>query len=173
MAKNVAAKVSYEIYDAKIKDVTKELNMEMDRLFKKYIPAPVIACVNEYERYFGGCRSCNVSAHSGNGNHPSIFGALSFSIPHQSSYLYVDEEEYKSLQKINKKKLDLFALREKFHDDIYYSLLNCRTINVVKKELPELLPYFDIPEEKSLPSPIFGDLRKMLKTLNQDKNGKV
>ena len=53
MAEDAAAMMKKKAYGRKIENATAKVNAAVENLVRKYIPAPVIACVNEYSTYFG------------------------------------------------------------------------------------------------------------------------
>lgn len=53
MADEAAKKMKEKAYSKKIDEAYEKLDAMGEELVRKYIPAPVIACVNEYGNYFG------------------------------------------------------------------------------------------------------------------------
>ena len=59
MAEEAAAKMKAKAYGRKIENATKKVNEAVEELVRKYIPAPVIACIEEYTTFFQlqhGCK---------------------------------------------------------------------------------------------------------------------
>ena len=53
MADKASDMMMKKAYGRKIENATAKVNAAVENLVRKYIPAPVIACVNEYSTYFG------------------------------------------------------------------------------------------------------------------------
>ncbi len=166
MADDAAEMISQKAFVNKISEAKAKVNAHVELLVKKYIPAPVLACAQEYSKYLYTHKYANVTTITDNGRYPSrasfIHGELSFELPNSCDTVDVDLKDYKELSAIEKKLSSVKAERTDFKEKIYNTLLALRTVNNVKKEFPEAMEYLNIPEEKQLPSVMLGDLRKIV-----------
>ena len=166
MAEEASAMMKKKVYDRKIEDATAKVNAAVENLVRKYIPAPVIACVNEYSTYFSYMRGATISTiiegDRWSSSAPGISGKLTFMIPHNASYIKVDGYEYDELSKLNKKLKQLEKERDEFGDQVYEALVALHTEKAVEKELPEAMKYLVFPEVKAVPMPVFTGLRDII-----------
>ena len=167
MADDAASKMKEKAYAKKIENAYKKLNEAGQVIVRKYIPAPVIACVNEYSSYFGYSTGASITAikehpDGWTGRHPNIPVKLSFKIPSGGSYITVDAKEYESIRKLHAKVKQLEKEREDFGDQVYDALVALKTEKNVEKELPEAMKYLEFPEVKAVPMPVFTELRDII-----------
>jgi hypothetical protein len=167
MAYDAASKMKEKAYSKKIENANKKLNEAGQVIVRKYIPAPVIACVNEYSSYFGYSTGASITAikehpDGWTSRHPSIPVKLSFKIPGNGSYITVDAKEYESIRKLHAKVKQLEKEREDFGDQVYDALMALKTEKNVEKELPEAMKYLEFPEVKAVPMPVFTGLRDII-----------
>ena len=167
MAYDAASKMKEKAYAKKIENAYKKLNEAGQVIVRKYIPAPVIACVNEYSSYFGYSTGASITAikehpDGWTDRHPNIPVKLSFKIPGNGSYITVDAKEYESIRKLHAKVKQLEKEREDFGDQVYDALVALKTEKNVEKELPEAMKYLEFPEVKAVPMPVFTGLRDII-----------
>ena len=169
MAKEAAAIMANKAYEEKVEYAKAKVNATVEGLVRKYIPAPVIACINEYSTYFGYVMGANITTvvekDGWIGSATPIRGELSFKIPPYADHIKVVKEEYDMLLKLALKHKRLEQERDEFEEQVYNALIALRTEMAVKKELPEAMKYLAFPEVKVLPSPIFTGLRKIIASI--------
>lgn len=167
MAKDASILMKKKAFNQKIENVTAELNTEIENLVRKYIPAPIIACVNEYPTYFhytiGASITTNVEGSNGWSTRASyIKGELSFRIPDGGNYVCVENKEYEVLKKIDDKRKRLEKQRDEFGEQVYNALIALRTEKAIEKELPEALKYIEFPKVIAVPMHIYTGLREII-----------
>lgn len=168
MADEAAAKMMQKAYSKKIVNAETKINKAVEELVRKYVPAPVIACVGEYGTYFETTKVANITAirQSKDSNWTSkekyIHGQLPFSIPSGSRYITVEPSEYEALRKLTDKKEQIEHERDGFGKQVYDALIALRTDKAVEKELPEAMKYLTFPEVKAVPMPVFTGLRDII-----------
>lgn len=172
MADEAASKMKKKAYSEKIEKAYEKLNAVGEVLVRKYIPAPVLACVNEYSTYFGYSTGASITAIK---EHPdgwtscesNIPVKLSFKIPYNGSHITVSGDEYRDLLALKKEVCRLENERDAFGDQVYDALIALRTEKNVEKELPEALEYLVFPEVKAVPMPVFTGLRKIIGSIKE------
>ena len=106
MAEEAAAIMKKKAYGLKIENATAKVNAAVENLVRKYIPAPVIACVNEYSTYFsytaGASITTIIEKNGWTTTASFIKGKLTFKIPSDANYIKVDGKEYDALMKLDK-----------------------------------------------------------------------
>lgn len=166
MAEEASDIMKNKAYGRKIENAKAEINVLAEKLVRKYIPSPVIACVNEYSEYINyttGVRFTTTYEKNGWTTSASpIVGVLSFLIPYSGNYIKVDGKEFEALQKLNTKYLQLKKERDDFGDQVYDALIALRTEKAIEKELPEAMKYLKFPEVKAVPMPLFRGLRDII-----------
>ena len=167
MAEEAASKMKKKAYSKKIEKANEKLNAMGEELVRKYIPAPVIACVNEYSNFIVYSTGASISAikeHPDGWTHRenNIPVKLSFKIPGTSNYITVEHKEYEALYKLYAKVKQLEKERDSFGDQVYDALVALRTEKAVEKELPEAMKYLVFPEVKAVPMPVFTGLRDII-----------
>ena len=166
MAKAASDMMKEKAYGRQVDDIKKKLNVAAEKLVKKYIPSPVIACVNEYQSCFDvvtyACISTIIEKNGYITRQGSIVGKLSFLIPSASKYINVDRTDYDELQVIYRKLNSLTKEKDAFGEQVYNALVALGTEKKVQAELPEAIKYLYFPEKKELPSPIFTGLRGVI-----------
>ena len=172
MAEEAAAMMKKKAYGRKIENATAKVNAAVENLVRKYIPAPVIACVNEYSTYLGYTTGASITTTiEKNGwttTASSIKGTLTFKIPSGANYIKVDGKEYDALLKLDSKRKLLEKERDEFGDQVYEALIALRTEKAVEKELPEAMKYLTFPEVKAVPMPVFTGLRDIIGSIKED-----
>ena len=172
MAEEAAEKMKAKAYGRKIENAKAKVNAAVEELVKKYIPAPVIACVNEYPTYLsystGASITTMVEKNGWSTTRTSIKGALSFKIPGNSTYIKVSNEEYDALLKVESKRVLLEKQRDDFGNEVFDALVALRTEKNVEKELPEAMKYLVFPEVKAVPMPVFTGLRDIIGKIKDD-----
>lgn len=165
MAHDAAKRLKIKVYGKNVEDAQKTLNLAVESLVRKYIPKPVIACVNEYYNYFSNSTSADVTSIMidayGTSRRKYIRGCLSFKVP-SCTVVVADVAEYETVAVLKKNLDDLVKEQNNFGEEIEKALCSLRTEKSIREALPEALPYIDFPEIKSLPSPIYSDLRALL-----------
>lgn len=176
MAQKAVEKMKKAIYGARIEEARAVLNKHGEELVRKYIPSPVIACMNEYSNYFdsnhGACISSVVTKPSGYTTHKTnIAIKLSFNIPNHSAYINVQLDEYEGLKVLLDKVVAVVSEMDAFGSKMFDALIALKTYKRIKEELPEALEYIDFPEEfddACVPMPIFNDLRNIIKGIKKE-----
>lgn len=172
MAEEASAKMKAKAYGRKIENAKAKVNAAIEELVKKYIPAPVIACVNEYSNYLsystGASITTVIDKNGWTTQRTSIKGSLSFKIPGNSNYIKVSNDEYDALLKLDSKRALLEKQRDEFGDQVYDALVALRTEKAVEKELPEAMKYLVFPEVKAVPMPVFTGLRDIIGKIKDD-----
>lgn len=165
MAIDAAARMKREVFGKMIEEAQYNLYSLIEQLVRKYLPKPVISCVNEYSLYFPCCTCADVTQveQKDNGIYRKryIRGFLSFKVP-TNTFVEVDADEYKAIEGLYRKLKDLEKRRDDFGNEIQSALLSLKTEKAINESLPEAIKYIDFPEIKSLPSPIYSNLRAML-----------
>ena len=175
MAEEAASKMKKKAYSEKIEKAYEKLNSSGEVLVRKYIPAPVIACVEEYSTYFGYSTGISITAIK---EHPdgwtsresNIPVKLSFKIPSNSTYITVSGDEYKTMRALKSEVSRLENERDAFGDQVYDALIALRTEKNVEKELPEAMKYLVFPEVKAVPMPVFTGLRKIIGSIKEEQS---
>ena len=169
MALVAAKKLKIKVYGEKLEEAQKSLNLAVESLVCKYIPKPVIACVNEYYNYIPYSTCADVTSIREDDystfRRKYIRGFLPFKVP-LCTVLDADIAEYETVAVLKKNLDDLVIEQNKFGEEIENALYSLRTEKSIRESLPEALPYIDFPEKKSLPSPIYNDLRALLIGIN-------
>ena len=175
IAYEAASKMKEKAYSVKIEHAYEKLNAAGEELVRKYIPAPVIACVNEYSTYFGYSTGASITAIK---EHPdgwtsretNIPVKLPFLIPSNSTYINVDAKEYASIRRLYDKAKSLEEERDKFGNEVFDALVGLRTERNVEKELPEAMEYLVFPEVKAVPMKVFDGLREIIGSIKEEQS---
>ena len=166
MAEEAAAMMKKKAYGRKIENATAKVNAAVETLVRKYIPAPVIACVNEYPTYIsyttGASITTIIDKNGWTTSASAIKGTLTF------KNIKVDGKEYDALLKLDSKRKQLEMVRDEFGDQVYDALVALRTEKAVEKELPEAMKYLVFPEVKAVPMPVFTGLRDIIGSIKED-----
>ena len=163
IAYDASMKMKDAMYDDKIKDISKKISEKVEEVVKKYIPSPLIACVKEYRDYFYASNSASITAKKENGyNENFIYGNLSFDLPHSCNNIYVSREDYNKVRVLYDEREALLTEASDFQGKIYDALIALRTLNNVKKELPEAVKYLDIQDKDAIPAPVYKELNELI-----------
>lgn len=170
MAEDAACKMKKKAYIVSIEKATDMLNAAGEKLVRNYIPAPVIACTQEYSDYIGYNTLALISTfevtESGYTRRKAeICISLSFKIPLSSKIVMVSASDYAIVRKLSDKVKELERMRDEFGKEVFKALISLKTEKAVEKELPEALKYLAFPEVKSVPMPALSDLRKLIGNL--------
>ena len=172
MDEEAAAIIKKKAYGLKIENATEKVNAAVENLVRKYIPAPVIACVNEYSTYFsytaGASITTIIEKNGWTTTASYIKGKLTFKIPSGANYIKVDGKEYDTLMKLESNRKLLEKERDEFGDQVYNALVALRTEKAVEKELPDAMKYLVFPEVKAVPMPVFTGLRDIIGKIKED-----
>lgn len=174
MAYEAASTMKKGAYSTMIEKAYEKLNTAGEQLVRKYIPAPVIGCVNEYSDYFAytttGAGIATIKKHSDGwqGCETRIPVKLSFTVPNGSNYVTVEKDEYDMLRKLHCKVKQLERDCEAFGEQVYEALIALKTEKAVEKELPEAMKYLVFPEVKAVPAPVFTGLREIIKKIKPE-----
>ena len=174
IAYEAASKMKEKAYSKKIEHAYEKLNAAGEELVRKYVPAPVIACVNEYSTYIGYSEGANITTIK---EHPdgwtsresSIAVHLSFKIP-INNYITVDAKEYASIRMLHDKAKSLEEERDRFGDEVFDALVGLRTERNVEKELPEAMKYLVFPEVKAVPMKVYSGLREIIGSIKEEQS---
>lgn len=163
IAYDASIKMQDAMYDEKIKDMSRKISNKIEEVVKKYIPSPLIACVKEYRNYFYASNSASITTKKDNGyNETFIYGSLSFDLPHSCNNIDVSRDDYDKVRKLYDEREALYSEADKFRDKIYDALIALRTLNNVKKELPEAVKYLDIHDKDAIPAPVYKELNELI-----------
>lgn len=166
IAEEAAAKIKVKAFQHKIDNATARVNAAVEELVKRYIPAPVIACVNEYSNYFSYSWGASITTIIDKGDwtttRGSIKGKLSFKIPLSSNCIKVSNGEYDALMRLQSNLDKLVIERDYFGNNVCAALVALRTEKNVEKEFPEAMKYLTFPKVKSVPMPVFTGLRDII-----------
>lgn len=172
MADIASSMMMKKAYGRKIDNATKRVNEAVEALARKYIPAPIIACVAEYSNYFDTASNVGITTMRetewGLTSEKRIYGLLSFKVPKVCSSLNVDRKDYDNLLKLETKKKNLQKQKEEFGHQVFDALVALRTEKNVEKELPEAMKYLVFPEVKAVPMPVFTGLRDIIGKIKDD-----
>lgn len=174
MAEEAASIMKKKAYSKKIEKAYEQLNASGEVLVRKYLPAPVIACVNEYSTYFAYNTGASITAIK---EHPdgwtsretNIPVKLSFKIPSNSTYIFVEAKEYVAVRKLHAKCKQLEKERDEFGEQVCAALVALKTEKNVEKELPEAMKYLLFPEVKAVPMPVFTGLRDIIGKIKDEQ----
>ena len=123
MAEEASAMMKKKAYGRKIENATKKINEAVEALVRKYVPAPVIACVAEYSDYFDKTSNVGITTMRetkwGLSSENRIYGLLSFKVPSICSCLKVDRKDYDDLLKLETKKKALQKQNEYLNSLLY------------------------------------------------------
>ena len=163
IAYDASMKMKDAAYDEKIKDISRKISNKVEEVVKKYIPSPLIACVKEYRNYFYASNSASITTKKDNGyDEHYIYGSLSFDLPHSCNSIEVSREDYNSVRSLYDEREALYTESSDFQDKIYNALMALRTLNNVKKELPEAVKYLDIHDKDAIPAPVYKELNELI-----------
>lgn len=164
IAYDASIKMKDAMYDDKIKDISKKISEKVEEIVKKYIPSPLIACVKEYRDYFYASNNVSITTFKRDGNYKEtyIYGSLSFSLPHSCNNINVSRDDYAKVRKLYDEREALCSEANKFQSKIYDALIALRTLNNVKKELPEAVKYLDIQDKDAIPTPVYKELNELI-----------
>lgn len=166
IAYDASLKMKDAMYDDKIKDITKKISEKVEEVVKKYIPAPLIACVKEYRDYFYASNSASITTKKETGyNETFIYGSLSFDLPHSCSDIYVNREDYDKVRALYDEREALYKEASDFQGKIRDALMALRTLSNVKKELPEAVKYLDIHDKDAIPVPVYKELNNLIASI--------
>lgn len=173
MAENASYKMAEQAYSQKIEEAYQRVYTTAENLVRKYVPEPVITCVNKYDKFFSywtkwASISTIIQKNGYTTSATSVKGKLTFKIPSGSSCIKVDGKEYDALLKLDCRRKVLESQRDEFKEKVRSALIALRTEKAVEMELPEAMKYLEFPEVKSVPAPIYKNLRNTIKTLTQD-----
>lgn len=166
MADKASAAMMKAAYNQKMDDMKAQINQTVESLVRKYVPAPVIACVLEYPTFFSTATSSGITTMKetkyGSSKENYIYGQLSFQVSDVCRYITVSREDYDALKKLSDKLAVLKKKQEDFGAEVYDALIALRTEKNVEKELPEAMKYLKFPEVKAVPMPVFTGLREAI-----------
>lgn len=163
IAYDASMKMKDAMYDEKIKDMSRKISSKVEEVVKKYIPSPLIACVKEYRDYFYASNSASITTKKETGyNENFIYGSLSFDLPHSCNSIDVSREDYDKVRVLYDEREVLYSEADKFKGKIYDALMALRTLNNVKKELPEAIKYLDIQDKDAIPAPVYKELNELI-----------
>jgi hypothetical protein len=163
IAYDASIKMKDAMYDDKIKDISKKMSEKVEEIVKKYIPSPLIACVREYRDYFYASNSASITTKKDNGyDEYYIYGSLSFALPNSCNSINVSREDYNKVRVLYDERESLITEAGEFQGKIYDALMALRTLNNVKKELPEAVKYLDIHDKDAIPAPVYKELNELI-----------
>lgn len=172
MAFNAATKIKNKVYGRKIENAIAKVNAAVEELVLKYIPAPVIYCVNEYPDYFNTGMHAFITTIIYENNTSftscSIEGKLTFKVPYFGRHIKVDRNEYDALLKLDSKRMQLENECDELGDQVNEALIALRTEKAVEKDFPEAIEYLEFPEVKAVPMPVFTGLREIIQSNKEE-----
>ena len=163
MANAAATKLAENVYDEKIKNADESLKELVNKLYAKYVPAPVRQCAVEYKEYYSmhyDYVSFVTNECDGGRNYKSL--RLGFHVPCLNS-IVVTAEDWKNLDKAEKYASDLRVKKCEYVWNVTDALFNLRTEARVKEMFPEALPYLNFADTTALSL----DLSKLRSVLHQ------
>lgn len=184
MATCAAEDMKNAVYKEKLDNADAEINKMLENFVKNYFPAPVLACVAEYKKYFKLYNKVELRVFDKRdsegkcaGGYKTIEGRLSFGVPNIEDggwgwgcSIDVTKDECTEVVEADKNYRNLWRESASFYGKIVDMLLSLRTEKKVTEQFPEALPYIKFPDDKSnLPSPIFSDIRAMLQNVTSNK----
>lgn len=165
MAKEAAEKMAMNAYSKKIAVALSKKQDFADVLVRKYIPAPVLACVNEYPNFFNYCLHASFATYIEDRREKTITSTLSLKIPRGTDFLNISNQDYKLLQELENKRKLLCSQCEGLQQELFEAMLALRTEKNIEKQLSEALQYIEFPLVKQLPMKNYDHLREILKSL--------
>lgn len=172
MAKEAAAKMKEMAYAKKIDAASEKIDQAIEKLVRVYVPAPVIACTNEYDTYIGYCTVASITTiteHNGwSRREGAIIGKLTFKLPTNSRHITVSNDEYQALRKLQDKKKAIVNESEDLEMRVLDALVALGSEKNVERELPEAMKYIVFPPVKAVPMPVFKGLRDILGKIKED-----
>lgn len=172
MAETAATTMKNKAYKTAIENALGELNAKGEEIVRQYIPAPVIACTNEYSQYISYNSGALISAIKKTSNgytsrESEIRVELTFKIPTASRLIIVLENDYKTIRKLHDKVKEIERKRDEFGNQVLRALMALKTERAIQKELPEAVKYLEFPEAKRLPMPVLSDLRFVIGNIKE------
>lgn len=180
MAIQAAMDMRNAVYKEKLNNAQATLKKEADAFVKKYVPSPVLTCVEEYKDYF--TTSCRVrivvydkESKEGeySGSYRYILSEISMPLPlnyYENYRINTSVSKCKRVVAADDTYNELRREADKFQGQIENALLSLKTEKKITEQLPEALPYIKFPDNKSnLPAPIFSDIRAMLQSVTNNK----
>ena len=173
MALEAASDMKEKVYSKMIDEALEKVDAVGEELARKYIPSPVIACINEYSTYFNYRTGISITAikEQSNGwprHEFNIPVKLSFKVPYYCSSITVEIKEYEIVRRLYDNVKQIENVRDKFGNQMYEALWTLRTEKAVEKELPEAMKYLKFPVVKAVPMPVFTGLREIIGMIKED-----
>lgn len=165
MALEASRNMALDAYSKKIDVVLRKERDFAEVLMRKYIPAPVLACLKEYPTYISSSSYVSFTTYIGDKPEKLISHFLSQKVPVGSTYLIVSNEDYNLLQVLENKRMQLCSQCEYFQKELTEAMLALRTEKKIEEELPEALQYIEFPVVKQLPIKKYDHLRDILQSL--------
>lgn len=165
MAEDAAEKMATDAFSEKINAAIRKKQDFAEVLIRKYIPAPVLACLKEYPAYINFSTYASFATYIGDKAEKSISSSLSTKIPTASTFLIVSNIDYNLLEVLENKRKLLCSQCDELQKELFEAILALRTEKNIEKELPEALKYIDFPVVKQLPVKNYDHLRDILKSL--------
>lgn len=183
MASYASAKMKDAVYKEKIEAAKRVLNTVAEKYIKKYLPAPVLACTEEYKDYIASYKRAKFEVYNQKttdgdytGGYKSIYADISFDVPQQpcgyGGYptFKIVKNEAEDIVKAEEILSNLGNESMNFQDKMFNALASLKTEKSVTENLPEALPYIEFPGDKNnVPAPIFSELRDMLKSITNNQ----
>ena len=157
MADKAARQLAAIAYDKKIEKAENDFKSMLEGIIKTYIPAPILAVMEEYSSYLEKCVRLFIS----DGNDCVYTYTIPVLIPAVKE-IKVSHDELVKLKSAKKLLESLEAKKVRYNEEVSDALcLSIRTEKRCAETFPEAMPYLNFSKTTAL-APKFDDLRKQL-----------
>ena len=157
MADKAARQLAAIAYDKKIEKAENDFKSMLEGIIKTYIPAPILAVMEEYSSYLEKCVRLFVS----DGNDCVYTYTIPVLIPAVKE-IKVSHDELVKLKSAKKLLESLEAKKVRYNEEVSDALcLSIRTEKRCGETFPEAMQYLNFSKTTAL-APKFDDLRKQL-----------
>jgi hypothetical protein len=157
MADKAARQLAAIAYDKKIEKAKNDFKSMLEGIIKTYIPAPILAVMEEYSSYLEKCVRLFIS----DGNDCVYTYTIPVLIPAVKE-IKVSHDELVKLKSAKKLLESLEAKKVRYKEEVSDALcLSIRTEKRCAETFPEAMQYLNFSKTTAL-APKFDDLRKQL-----------
>lgn len=168
-----ATAIADDLYSKKIEEAKAVIDAAAAVLVRKLVPAPVLALAKEYPDYVGSNTYVSFKSYNEAGYlRTGISANLPFNVPSPCTSITISGDDFDYMLKLYKDCNVLVSSRRKDIDRFSDALFSLRTINAVRRSMPEALKYLHVPSAINPPARVYDDLRQILQTLNTKDNEK-